>query len=75
VRVPEGADEAALRGRLLTERGIEVSGGLGPLAGQAWRIGVMGEGARLEPQRRLVEAVAHELGRAAPLPALEEGWR
>ena len=27
---------------------------LGPLAGQAWRIGVMGEGARPEPQERLV---------------------
>ncbi|MDX6664522.1 MAG: alanine-glyoxylate transaminase / serine-glyoxylate transaminase / serine-pyruvate transaminase [Solirubrobacteraceae bacterium] len=75
VRTPEDIDEAAVRGRLLTGHGIEVSGGLGPLAGQVWRIGVMGEGARLEPQRRLVEAVAHELGRAAPLAALEEGWR
>ncbi|MCW2989847.1 MAG: Serine--pyruvate aminotransferase [Solirubrobacterales bacterium] len=61
VRVPEGIDEAAVRGRLLTAHGIEVSGGLGPLAGKAWRIGVMGEGARPEAQARLVEAVAAEL--------------
>jgi alanine-glyoxylate transaminase/serine-glyoxylate transaminase/serine-pyruvate transaminase len=57
VRVPEGIDEAAVRGRLLSEHGIEISGGLGPLAGQVWRIGVMGEGARPEPQARLVEAL------------------
>ena len=61
VRVPDGVDEAALRGRLLTEHAIEVSGGLGPLAGKAWRIGVMGEGARPEAQNRLVEAVKAEL--------------
>ena len=66
-----------MRGRLLTEHGIEVSGGLGPLAGRGWRIGVMGEGARPEPQRALVEALAAELGRPADeaLAALEEGWR
>lgn len=61
VRVPEGLDEGRVRGRLLTEHGIEVSGGLGPLAGKAWRIGVMGEGARPEARERLVEAVRSEL--------------
>jgi alanine-glyoxylate transaminase / serine-glyoxylate transaminase / serine-pyruvate transaminase len=61
VRVPDGVDEAALRGRLLTGHGIEVSGGLGPLAGKAWRIGVMGEGARPEPLMQLVEALRAEL--------------
>jgi alanine-glyoxylate transaminase/serine-glyoxylate transaminase/serine-pyruvate transaminase len=76
VRVPEGIEEAAVRGRLLADHGIEVSGGLGPLAGQIWRIGVMGEGARVEPQTLLVEAVARELGRdpGDALAALEEGW-
>ena len=61
VRVPDGIDEAAVRGRLLSEHDIEVSGGLGPLAGKVWRIGVMGEGARPEAQARLVEAVRAEL--------------
>ena len=61
VRVPDGIDEAAVRSRLLQRHGIEVSGGLGPLAGKAWRIGVMGEGARPEARDRLVEAVQAEL--------------
>jgi alanine-glyoxylate transaminase/serine-glyoxylate transaminase/serine-pyruvate transaminase len=78
VRVPDGvADEAAVRGALLREHGIEISGGLGPLAGAAWRIGVMGEGARLEPQRRLVEALAQLTGGdgGAAVAVLEDGWR
>ncbi len=76
VRVPEDIDEADVRGRLLVDHGIEVSGGVGPLAGRAWRIGVMGEGARAEPQARLVEAVATLLGRDGrePLAELERGW-
>lgn len=76
VRVPEGFAEAEVRTALLTEDGIEVSGGLGPLAGKAWRIGVMGEGARPEPQHRLVLALARRLGQPpdAALAALDDGW-
>jgi len=77
VRPPEGVDEAKIRGALLHEAGIEISGGLGPLAGRLWRIGVMGAGAQPEPQYRLVRALAELLGAdpAGPLAALEEGWR
>jgi alanine-glyoxylate transaminase/serine-glyoxylate transaminase/serine-pyruvate transaminase len=77
VRVPDGLDEAAVRGALLTEDGIEVSGGLGPLAGRAWRIGIMGMGARPEPQERLVRATARRLrgDEAAAVRALEDAWR
>lgn len=77
VRVPDGLDEAAVRVALLKEDGIEVSGGLGPLVGQAWRIGVMGEGARPEPQERLVRAVARRVSAGdedAAVRALTEGW-
>ncbi len=42
VRIPDGADDAALRGRLLNEFNIEVGGGLGGLKGKIWRIGMMG---------------------------------
>lgn len=42
VRVPEGIDEAAARSHLLHRHGIEIGGGLGPLAGRIWRIGLMG---------------------------------
>jgi alanine-glyoxylate transaminase/serine-glyoxylate transaminase/serine-pyruvate transaminase len=77
VTPPEGADEAAVRGALLERHGIEISGGLGPLAGRLWRVGVMGVGAEREPQARLVAALADELGHdpADALAALDEGWR
>src|SRR5438093_50945 len=42
VTVPEGVDEARVRRRLLEAHGIEVGGGLGPMKGRVWRIGVMG---------------------------------
>lgn len=42
VCVPEGVDEGKVRKRLLDEPGIEIAGGLGPLAGKVFRIGVMG---------------------------------
>jgi alanine-glyoxylate transaminase/serine-glyoxylate transaminase/serine-pyruvate transaminase len=44
VTPPEGVDEAAVRKYLLTEHNIEIGGGLGPLAGKLWRIGLMGFG-------------------------------
>jgi alanine-glyoxylate transaminase/serine-glyoxylate transaminase/serine-pyruvate transaminase len=45
VRIPAGADDAAVRRRLLNEYAIEIGSGLGPMAGKAWRIGLMGHGA------------------------------
>jgi alanine-glyoxylate transaminase/serine-glyoxylate transaminase/serine-pyruvate transaminase len=46
VRVPDGIDEAAARGRLRDEYGIEIGSGLGPLKGKIWRIGLMGHGSQ-----------------------------
>ncbi len=76
VKVPEGVEDAPVRGALLADHGIEIAGSLGPLAGKVWRIGVMGEGARPEPQERLVAALAELMGRDAKpaLEALAEGW-
>jgi alanine-glyoxylate transaminase/serine-glyoxylate transaminase/serine-pyruvate transaminase len=59
VRVPAGVDEAKVRSRLLT-MGVEMGGGLGPLAGKVWRIGVMGHNA--QPKR--VEKFLGALGEA-----------
>ena len=42
VTVPEGVDEAAVRGALLNEYNLEVGAGLGAMAGKIWRIGLMG---------------------------------
>ena len=60
VRLPESVrsiGDGDVRGRLLNEFGIEVGAGLGPLAGEIWRIGLMGENARPEPVDRLLEAL------------------
>src|SRR5580658_6169417 len=42
VCVPKGVDDAKVRKRLLEGPGIEIAGGLGPLAGKVFRIGLMG---------------------------------
>jgi alanine-glyoxylate transaminase/serine-glyoxylate transaminase/serine-pyruvate transaminase len=46
VAIPPGVDDGAVRRRLLQQWGIEIGGGLGPLAGKAWRIGLMGYSCR-----------------------------
>jgi alanine-glyoxylate transaminase/serine-glyoxylate transaminase/serine-pyruvate transaminase len=42
VSIPSGADDPAVRGRLLNEFNLEIGAGLGPMAGKIWRIGLMG---------------------------------
>lgn len=66
VRIPEGVDDAAVRARLLSKHQIEIGGGLGPLAGKIWRIGLMGTGATTENVDRVVTALADALGRRRP---------
>ncbi len=48
VSIPEGVDDAVVRGRLLNEFNLEIGAGLGDLAGKVWRIGLMGHSARAE---------------------------
>lgn len=55
------AGESALRRRLLERHGIEIGGGLGPLAGRIFRVGLMGENAREEHVARLLDALRREL--------------
>ena len=57
------AGEATLRRRLLDEHGIEVGGGLGKLAGNVWRVGLMGENARSESVERLDAALRTVISR------------
>lgn len=46
IRIPDGADDAAVRTQLLNQFGIEIGGGLGPMKGKVWRVGLMGETAQ-----------------------------
>ena len=43
---------------MLKEFDIEIGGGLGPLAGKIWRIGLMGHTARTENVDRFLQALA-----------------
>jgi len=64
LRLPEAIvrrGEAALRRTLLERYGVEVGGGLGKLAGQVWRVGLMGENARLINVEALLFALHKEL--------------
>jgi alanine-glyoxylate transaminase/serine-glyoxylate transaminase/serine-pyruvate transaminase len=62
------AGEAALRRRLLDGYGIEVGAGLGKLAGSIWRIGLMGENARLTNVESLLNALRRELAQSEERP-------
>ncbi len=57
VRVPEGVDGKAVQTRMLREHGIEIGGGLGPVAPDMWRLGLMGHNARRDVADRLLGAL------------------
>ncbi len=61
VRVPEGVDDARVRGRLLNDSNIEIGGGLGPLKGKIWRIGLMGSGSSRENVLLVLDALNRAL--------------
>jgi alanine-glyoxylate transaminase / serine-glyoxylate transaminase / serine-pyruvate transaminase len=42
VMIPQGIDDGPVRAQLLDEFNIEIAGGLGPLKGKIWRVGLMG---------------------------------
>ena len=62
VSIPDGVDDAEVRKRLRMEYKIEIGGGLGPLAGKIWRIGLMGHTARIENVERFLKALERILG-------------
>lgn len=64
VRYPDGVDDHAFRGYLRQRHRIEVGGGLGPLAGKVFRVGLMGHGARLENVSRAIAAFGDALSAA-----------
>ena len=57
VRIPDGIDDATVRGSLLRDHDIEIGGGLGEFRGKAWRIGLMGDSARARNVFALLSAL------------------
>ena len=61
VYLPDGIDDAAVRSQLLQQYNLEIGAGLGDLAGKAWRIGLMGFGARRENIALCIKALQQVL--------------
>ncbi|HQN95364.1 MAG TPA: alanine--glyoxylate aminotransferase family protein [Thermoanaerobaculales bacterium] len=78
VTIPDGVDDARVRGRLLAEYNLEIGAGLGELAGKVWRIGLMGHSCNLTNVLRCVgalEAVLASEGAAVPTGVAVEAAR
>ncbi len=61
VYIPQGVDDAKVRQQLLEQYNLEIGAGLGDLAGKAWRIGLMGYGAKRENVALCLKALAEVL--------------
>jgi alanine-glyoxylate transaminase/serine-glyoxylate transaminase/serine-pyruvate transaminase len=57
VWLPDGVDDAKLRGELRDRYSIEVGSGLGEFTGKGWRIGLMGHSAREQSVTTLLGAL------------------
>jgi alanine-glyoxylate transaminase/serine-glyoxylate transaminase/serine-pyruvate transaminase len=72
IRVPDGVDEAGVRGYLLKTFNLEIGAGLGALAGQVWRVGLMGYSSSAENILFFLSAISRALaiqGCKTDLPA------
>ncbi|MCA1788118.1 MAG: aminotransferase class V-fold PLP-dependent enzyme, partial [Desulfobacteraceae bacterium] len=57
VHIPDGVDDAVVRGKLRNTHDIEIGAGLANFAGKIWRIGLMGHTARPENVDKLVASL------------------
>lgn len=67
VTLPDRIDDQTVRTQLLNDHGIEIGGGLGPLRGRVWRIGLMGESCRQAHVLTLLNALEDILARQGRL--------
>ena len=77
--IPEGVDEAVVRGQLIKDYNIEIGAGLGDLQGKVWRIGLMGESAResnvfafLSALERILPDQGYEVAYGSSLAAAQQ---
>jgi alanine-glyoxylate transaminase/serine-glyoxylate transaminase/serine-pyruvate transaminase len=61
IRVPDGVDEAKVRGYLLQTFNLEIGAGLGALKGQVWRVGLMGYSSSAENVLFFLSAISRAL--------------
>ena len=63
IAIPDGVDDAAVRGHLLEHFGLEIGGGLGPMKGNTWRVGLMGAGSTERNVKLCLAALGDAMGR------------
>ncbi len=63
VTIPDGVDDAEVRGMLLNDYNLEIGAGLGVMAGKVWRIGLMGYACRKDNVLKCVSALGEVLAR------------
>lgn len=61
VTIPNGINDIKVRSTLLNKHKIEIGGGLGPLAGKIWRIGLMGHTARAKNVDRFLRSLTQTI--------------
>ena len=59
--MPNGVDEAKVRGYLLQTLNLEIGAGLGALKGQVWRVGLMGYSSSAENVLFFLSAMSRAL--------------
>lgn len=81
VHVPDGVNDGVVRKGLLERFGIEIGGGLGAFKGKAWRIGLMGYGAReanvlllLSALEQLLAEQGYAFDRGASIAAANQSY-
>ena len=65
VTIPDGAEDAVVRGKLLNDFNLEIGAGLGALAGKVWRIGLMGSSCTMDNVElclKAMDSVLSEMG-------------
>lgn len=83
MRIPEGIDDATVRGYLLERFNLEIGGGLGAITGRRGRVGLMGYSSSPERILFFLSCLSHALaaqghstdlkfGLAEPMETLEK---
>jgi len=73
IRVPDGIDDAKVRGLLLETFNLEIGGGLGAIAGQVFRVGLMGYSSSPDKILFFMACMSHALAAQGYATELKNG--
>jgi alanine-glyoxylate transaminase/serine-glyoxylate transaminase/serine-pyruvate transaminase len=73
IAIPDGIDDATIRGYLLDKFNLEIGGGLGALTGKVWRVGLMGYSSSAERILFFLSCISDALAAHGVKTDLREG--